>query len=194
MALADWQLKYLATQLQSREPIGSSVSQMYEGYTGNTPFTIGGSSQLHLVDSSGNCIANGATNTYTSSIKFGSNFDITCLSTSNSINLFTSILGKEFSQYYLDTSSSNMLTIPTASEPYTAVTINFLIAKYGSQNAKYVQQVRISSSNASGSTRTLRIRFIDPEVSFDSEIASPSFFPQIPFDIFYPIHQIAFSF
>ena len=42
--------------------------------------------------------------------------------------------------------------------------------------------------------RTLVIKYINPYVDYDQEQSAPSIFPQIPYDIFYPIQQYVYSF
>ena len=78
------------------------------------------------------------TGNYAKSIKFGENFDITCSSSSNNINLFTKFSGKKVPKYFLDDTASNTLLLPSLSGTFTSATIYFIISTYGSQNALFI--------------------------------------------------------
>jgi hypothetical protein len=69
--------------------------------------------------------------------------------------------------------------------------INFIIGKYGSQKIKYIDKITHSYESVSGSTtRSLYLNFIDSD-NIKEVDNSASFFPQIPADMFYPIHVMS---
>jgi anionic cell wall polymer biosynthesis LytR-Cps2A-Psr (LCP) family protein len=108
-----------------------------------------------------------------------------CVSCSNPL-LFSMLMGKKVSKFLSSTNGS--VTIPTISDStMTSLTLNFVIGKYGSQNVKYIDRVTYSYSSNGGNVRTLMINFFDSD-TIKQEITSTSFFPQIPRDMFYPIH------
>lgn len=166
---------------------------MYNGYESNSLFEVGGSSSFDFLNADGSCVGNGGSGSFPTKLRFGADIEISCTSPNSDIKLYSSILGKTVTKYFND--SNALLTIPTPAGTYSEVTLYFILATYGSQQALYIQSVEVSSSNKSGSgIRSLAIKFIDPAIDFSEEDGSPSFFPQIPYDIFYPIHQIAFKF
>jgi hypothetical protein len=96
-------------------------------------------------------------------------------------------MGANISQYY--NVGSNTITIPQVGNTnMTGLTLNFVVGKYGSQNVKYIDRIDISYQTTGQSLRTLNINFIDGD-NIRSESSSVSFFPQIPIDMFYPIHM-----
>jgi hypothetical protein len=121
------------------------------------------------------------------SFKFGQNVKLSCKCAScGSPLLFSMLMGKKVSKFL--SSSNGSVTIPTISDStMTSLTINFVIGKYGSQNVKYIDRVTYSYSSNGGNVRTLMINFFNSD-TIKQEVTSSSFFPQIPADMFYPIH------
>lgn len=100
-------------------------------------------------------------------------------------------MGKSIAKY-LDL-SSNDLQIPTVTDSsISTLKINIIIGKYGSQKISYIDRITHSyeSSASSTTTRTLYINFISSDNIKEID-NSASFFPQIPSDMFYPIHLMS---
>lgn len=153
--------------------------------------SLSGQTIFSFVAANGQCItsSSGAT---TFQLKFGMNMNIGCTSsdTTNVPLIYSSFSGKKLYQFSSDTTST--VTIPSFNDAtLTAVTILIVVGKYGSNDSKYIERVVLSStSNAASTTRTLNINFIQPsQLSLTS--FSPTFFPQIPSDMFYPIYLMS---
>ncbi len=99
-------------------------------------------------------------------------------------------MGKNIAKY-LDL-SSNDLQIPSVSDSsISTLKINIIVGKYGSQKISYIDRITHSyESSASSTTRTLYINFINSDNIKEID-NSASFFPQIPSDMFYPIHLMS---
>ena len=60
------------------------------------------------------------------------------------------------------------------------------MGEYGSGGAEYLEKVTISTSTSTSTERSLRVKFVRGERKGNA----PSFFPQVPHDIFYPLHLL----
>jgi hypothetical protein len=165
---------------------------MYKSYQLGVPLTIGGVSSFNFIDDSGGCVGAGQTSPISYSVKYRMNLDIVCTGSSNNINLYNNLFGKVIPSYYSSTETT--ILIPSQSGSFNEAIIYIFLAEYGSMHAEYIQnvQVRVSQSSSSNS-QTLRLRFINPSKEVQQQESSPSFFPQIPTDIFFPVQQIAYS-
>lgn len=99
-------------------------------------------------------------------------------------------MGKTIAQY-LDL-SGNDLQLPSITDSSIAtLKINFILGKYGSQKINYIDRITHSYETSSSSgTRTLYLNFINSDNIKELD-NSASFFPQIPIDMFYPIHLMS---
>lgn len=148
---------------------------------------------FYFTNTDGSCLAAG-TNAMAYRLSWRVNSDFTCTGTSNSINLYTSLFGRTIPTF--SSSPDQMTTIPSPdTSNYNEAIIYILIGTFGSSKIEYIQSIRtVGRISGSTGTRTLRVRFVNPFVDIDQEEEQPSFFPQIPKDIFYPLYQIAYSF
>ena len=99
-------------------------------------------------------------------------------------------MGQKIAQYF--DISNNYLTLPKISDSaMTTLRINFLVGKYGSQKIKFIDRITYSyEASSTSNKKTLYINFIDSDTIREQE-NSASFFPQIPADMFYPIHVMS---
>jgi len=166
----------------------SASVTLYEGYKMSSILEIDGISSF-IFSNSGVCLTpSSSSGTPFISFKFGQSVKISCKCTSacSSPLIFSMFMGKPIPKFLSSTNGS--LTIPTVSDSsMTSLTLNFIIGKYGSQNVNYIDRVTHSYSSDGGSIRTLRINFYNSDL-IEEEVTSSSFFPQIPADMFYPIH------
>ena len=95
-------------------------------------------------------------------------------------------MGKNISQF-LGMSGSDITIPQVADSTMSTLRLNFIVGKYGSQKVKYIERITFSYETKSLNTRSLYINFIDSD-NIKEETTSASFFPQIPVDMFYPIH------
>ena len=79
---------------------------MYEGYSFNVPFTVNNISSFAFVQSDGNCETSSSSSNLHFTLKFKVDLKLTCKSTSNTINMFSSFLGKSVYRYYNYVNSS----------------------------------------------------------------------------------------
>lgn len=157
----------------------------------STVLTIGGKSSFSVVDGQGNCASSAQGLSSAFSLRFGQNTRITCMCNNCGATplLFTQLMGQPISQF--SSISSPTLTIPSVNDPtLTTLKLNFIIGKYGSQKVKYIDRITYSSESNGSNLRTLYINFIDSDNIIAQE-NSATFFPQIPRDMFYPIHVMS---
>jgi hypothetical protein len=102
---------------------------MDRGYVLGDPLTISGLSQFNFINADGTCLASG-TNTLNYRIGWRQNIDISCSSASNSINLFSKILGKSISAY--SSTNAQLITIPQPDGQFNEVTVFVFIGTRGS--------------------------------------------------------------
>lgn len=103
--------------------------------------------------------------------------------------MYTVFSGANIAQFKGDTTTTFALP-KIASTSITSVTLNFIIGTYGSRKIKYIERVTYSTSNTGGTSRKLAINFIFPS-QIQPVDSNPSFFPQIPSDMFYPIYLLS---
>lgn len=104
---------------------------MDRGYQLGDRLTLSGTTQFNFIDSLGNCLNFGSTNSFNFYIEWRQNADYSCTGTSNSINLFNQILGRSVYSFSSSTSISTIIPQPNESS-YNEVTVYFFIARYGS--------------------------------------------------------------
>jgi hypothetical protein len=113
----------------------------------------------------------------------------TCTGCSTLPLLFSALSAKTVNQFSGD--SSRTVTLPTISDgAVTDLQITFVVGTYGSQGIRYIERVTSSTSSNSGSSRSLTINFAQPS-QVAPQVSSPTFFPQIPSDMFYPIYLLS---
>ncbi len=103
---------------------------MDRGYVLGDPVKISGQSQFSFVDSSGNCLASGQTSAFKYEIGWRLNSDISCSSNTNSINLFSNILGK--SMYAYSSTTTQLVTVPQPDGQFNEVVVYIFIGTIGS--------------------------------------------------------------
>lgn len=176
----------------------SSLSPVWAGYRQGDILTISNNMDLYLIDNSGNCLSASNTAMAAFNIRFGLTMKIICKFSSLTVpQLFSVFSGASINQFSVGT--DKVITLPTITDgSITDVQINFVIGEYGSSSkqlliieAKYIERATTSFSSVSGSTtRSLTLNFV--QTSQIGEISSgPSFFPQIPKDMFYPIYLLS---
>jgi len=158
------------------------------GYQIGDAMTISNSSNFYFLTTSGQCLTSANSGTTAFQLKFGVNMNLFCSSndTSNLPLIYSSFSGQKLNQFSSDNSSS--VSIPTFNDPtITSATIQIIVGKYGSNNAKYIERVVSTTSTASSSQKSLNIVFVQPS-QLSQNSFSPTFFPQLPSDMFYPIY------
>ena len=107
-------------------------------------------------------------------------------------SIFSSFSAKTINQFKDDTTKK--ISIPSIAAGATNLILKFIVGSYGTQRSKYIERVtvEVKSSSSSDLDRKLNIVFVQ-----SSQIAiqdsNPSFFPQIPKDMFYPIFFMSWS-
>lgn len=126
-------------------------------------------------------------------LRFGLNLKLICPcpTCTTSPFLYSFFNEKTIPKYKGD--STITVSFPTLTDPkLTNVQINIIVGTYGSRNGKYIERITSSTSSSisTTTTRTLSITFIQPE-QLQPLSSSPTFFPQIPLDMFYPIYLLS---
>ena len=152
--------------------------------------TIGGKTAFSFIDSNGNCL-NSTASASTYNLRFGLNARISCKCTNcGTPLLYSEIMGKSIAQY-LDLSSNDLKFPSVTDSSMTTLKINFIVGKYGSQKIKFIERITYSYESLPGATtKTLYFNFIDSDNIQELDNLA-SFFPQIPSDMFYPIHVMS---
>ena len=146
---------------------------------------------MNLISRNGACLTAPDATAPAFSIRFGLNMKISCTcSGCNSVpQLFSALSGKAVNQFSGDTSKA--VTLPTITDgTMTDLQIIFVIGAYGSQGIRYIERVTSSSSSVSGSIRSLTVSFVQAS-QISPQGSSPTLFPQIPSDMFYPIYLLS---
>lgn len=78
---------------------------MYQGYTSGDSIGI----STAFIDSNGNCLSS-TSSSITQTISFKQNIDISCLATTNNINMFKNVFGQSINKYYLDSKTTISIT------------------------------------------------------------------------------------
>jgi hypothetical protein len=86
--------------------------------------------------------------------------------------------------------NDEIVRLPSISGTINTLTVNFIIGMYGSQGVKYIDRITYSYTLGVTTKKTLRFNFIDSKTIKKEETSAP-FFPQIPLDMFYPIHMMS---
>jgi hypothetical protein len=147
---------------------------------------LGGSSSFSFVDASGNCGAG-----VPLQVKFGYNMRLSCqcAGCTGVPLLYSSISAKSVNSFQGDTTKT--IAIPSFSNAAnTNVQVTFIIGQYGSEKAKYLERVTVSASTAASNERVLNIVFVQTAQVLAAS-SNPSFFPQIPLDMFHPIYLLS---
>lgn len=158
---------------------------MRAGYQQGDVLAVGGSSSFSFVDASGNCGAGVALQ-----LRFGYNMRLSCQCAGCTTVplLYSSISGKSVNSFQGD---SKTIPIPSfSSAANTLVQLTFIVGQYGSEKARYIERVTVSTSSASSDQRVLNIAFVQP-AQVTAASSNPSFFPQIPTDMFHPIYLLS---
>lgn len=121
---------------------------------------IGSSSTFSFVQSDGTCLTATSGTATTFQLKFGVNMKLSCSLGTNTLPLlFSSFSGKTLNRFSGDTSQT--VTIPSFTDvSLTKVELKIVIGAYGSDNARYIERVVVSTSTASSASRTLNLRFV----------------------------------
>lgn len=147
---------------------------------------------FNIISSTGQCLSSSGTASQFK-LQFGMNLRLSCNcpSCTGLLPIFTSFMGKTVPRYSGDTNSSNTLTTPSVSDQtMTTLQLNFIIGTYGSQNFRYIERITSSYTISSTSERGVNIVFVMPE-QIKTNTGAPSFFPQIPKDMFYPVYLVS---
>jgi hypothetical protein len=112
-----------------------------------------------------------------------------CSGCSSVPQIFSVLSASTINQFSGD--STKTLTLPTITDSaVTDLQLNFIVGSYGSQGIKYIERVSSSTSSSGGSTRSLTIKFVQSSQILP-QVSSPTFFPQIPTDMFYPVYLLS---
>lgn len=116
----------------------------YKGYQLSTIVSIGAKTAFSFKAKDGSCNNSSSPNTASFSFKFGQNTKISCkCSSCGTPLLFSEIMGKAIPRF--QGVSGDDITIPTISDSsITALKVNFVLGKYGSQKLKFIEKITIS--------------------------------------------------
>ena len=103
--------------------------------------------------------------------------------------LYQSFSGQTLYQFSGDTSSTTK--IGNINDPaITSVVLQIVAGTYGSSKTRYIERTVLTTSKSSSSQYSLSIIFVEASQISQSNY-SPTFFPQIPSDMFYPIYLLS---
>jgi hypothetical protein len=160
------------------------------GYQIGDALSLSAATSFTFLQSNGACLVSAAA-AASFQLKFGVNMRLACnaASVTGTPLLYSQFSGKTLYQFSKDTTTT--VSIPSfATASITSAVINIIIGYYGSAKGRYIERVTVSSTTTSTTEKTLSIRFIEPSQLLNAGY-NPTFFPQLPSDMFYPIYLLS---